>query len=164
MPPYEPTASEHAPHGLAGSSVQLMRADEALEGLAGSSEMNTEQLGELMSAIQQVDSLRDRVHELVHALAQGYEVTVTVKDKYLTPTQAAKQLGCSRKLINKMIEAGTLAAYRLPESRHQRISASDVLRILQERDERFWSPLTDLPGPEAFAAALEESRRRVAQL
>jgi excisionase family DNA binding protein len=140
----------------------LQRADAALEELAASSSGDDEQLQELVGALLEVAPLRERLHELVHALAHGHDVVITIADEGLTPTQAAKRLSCSRKIINKMIHAGTLAAYRLPESDHQRIPASEVMRVLQERDERFWSPLSDLPGPESFAAALAESRRRAA--
>lgn len=139
----------------------LERADAALETGHGEGSVDRQQLQDVLDAIAEVPPLRQRVHELVHALARGWDVAITLMHEDLTTTQAAERLGCSRKIVNKMIEAGTLAAYRLPESDHQRIPAREVLRVLRERDELFWAPLTDLPGPEAFEAALAESRERL---
>jgi len=143
-------------------ATYLQQADEALENMDDTSTpSDSEELLDLFRAILREPRLRQRIHELVHALAHGHEVVLTLADDDLTSTQAALRLGCSRKHVNKMIAAGTLRAYRLPESDHQRIPAAEVLRILQQRDEQFWSPLTDLPGPEAFRDALARSRRRV---
>lgn len=133
----------------------LLRADEALErGEVG--ERFLEALGEALED----EAVRARVHELVHSLAHGRDVALTVMDEGLTTTQAAERLGVSRKILTKMIEAGEVRSYRLPQSTHRRIPAGEVMRVLQQRDDEFWAPLTDLPSKEGLQTALAESRAR----
>ena len=133
----------------------LVRADEELE----QGQIAEEFLDALSEALED-DTVRNRLHDLIHSLAHGHDVAITVMDEDLTTTQAAERLGVSRKILSKMIEAGELKSYQLPQSTHRRIPAGEVMRVLRERDEDFWSPLTDLPSKEAFQTALEESRSR----
>lgn len=133
----------------------LLRADEALE----QSHATDEFLDALREALED-DTVRDRIHELIHPLARGHEISITVMAENLTTTEAAERLGVSRKILTKMIEAGELRSYQLPQSSHRRIPAAEVMRVLQERDEDFWAPLSDLPSKEALQTALGESRSR----
>jgi excisionase family DNA binding protein len=51
----------------------------------------------------------------------------------LTPQQAARELGCSRTLIYRLIERGELpCTYELPGSRRKRIPRTDIT-ALKER-------------------------------
>jgi excisionase family DNA binding protein len=51
----------------------------------------------------------------------------------LTPAQAARELGCSRTLVYRLIERGELpGTYQLPGSRRKRIPRSDIT-ALKER-------------------------------
>lgn len=135
----------------------LLRADKALEQKDAAEEF----LDALREALED-ETVRDHIHELIHPLARGHEISVTVRAEDLTTTEAAERLGVSRKILTKMMEAGELRSYQLPQSSHRRIPAAEVMRVLQERDEDFWAPLSDLPPKEALETALEESRSRQA--
>jgi len=47
----------------------------------------------------------------------------------LTTTEAARRLGCSASTIRRMIDTGVLRGYRIPGSKHRRVSIAEVDRI-----------------------------------
>ncbi len=68
-------------------------------------------------------------------LAEGHSVTVMSSEVALTPAEAADLLGLSRPFVVRLLDDGTIASQRLPQSRHRRVLLSDVLAF-QERRER----------------------------
>ncbi len=108
--------------------VEKLATDGRLDGAA------RRRLESAMMAALDHGETRSVIHELLHSLARGRDVAVTSSDEDLSPTQAAERLGISRKLVNKMLEAGDMRFHRLPQSRHKRIPASEVIRVLRERE------------------------------
>ena len=68
-------------------------------------------------------------------LANGGTVTVLPAERLLTPTEAAELLGMSRQYVARLIDAGTIPAEPLPNSRHRRIRLRDLLAY-QDRHQR----------------------------
>lgn len=66
-------------------------------------------------------------------LANGGTVTVLATEDLLTPAEAAELLGVSRPYVARLIDAGTIPAERLPNSRHRRIRLSDLLAYRDHR-------------------------------
>ena len=87
-----------------------------------------------MTRVLEHGETRSAIHSVLHALARGRQVHITSTDEDLTPAQAAERLGIPRKLVNKMLDAGQMGFYRLPQSSHKRIPASEVIRVLRERE------------------------------
>ena len=105
----------------------VRRADRNLE---GSGELGRE----VLDALEDPD-VREAVHILMHGLAQGHSVRVQVRpDDDYSPQEAADALGVSRKLVNKLVETGQVKSYQLPGSSHTKIFASEVDRLLAERE------------------------------
>ena len=114
----------------------LRDLDHLLEELEASERLDRADLARLRDDITRVlehDETRSVIHSVLHALARGRQVHVTSTDEDLTPAQAAERLGISRKLVNKMLDAGQMDFYRLPQSSHKRIPASEVIRVLHDR-------------------------------
>jgi excisionase family DNA binding protein len=114
----------------------LRDLDHLLEELEASERVDRADLARLRDDITRVlehGETRAAIHSVLHALARGRQVHVTSTDEDLTPAQAAERLGISRKLVNKMLDAGQMDFYRLPQSSHKRIPASEVIRVLHER-------------------------------
>jgi excisionase family DNA binding protein len=117
--------------------ASLRDLDRLLEEFESGQTLDRDELARLGGDIARVlehGETRSAIHSLLHALARGHRVHVTTTESDLTPAQAADRLGISRKLVNKMLDAGQLSFHRLPQSRHKRIPASEVLRVLQERE------------------------------
>ena len=51
----------------------------------------------------------------------------------LTTTEAARILGCSANTVRRLIDTGVLNGYRLPGSKHRRVSAAEVERVSPPR-------------------------------
>jgi len=66
-------------------------------------------------------------------LANGGTVTVLPTETLLTPTEAAELLGVSRPYVVRLLDAGTIPAERLPNSRHRRIKLTDLLAYRDQR-------------------------------
>ncbi|MDP1807448.1 MAG: helix-turn-helix domain-containing protein [Acidimicrobiales bacterium] len=66
-------------------------------------------------------------------LANGGTVTVLPAESLLTPTEAAELLGLSRPYVARLIDAGTIPAERLTNSRHRRIRLRDLLTYQDHR-------------------------------
>lgn len=106
----------------------IERADRELEDSA--------ELGEETLAALEDPAVREAVHVMLHGLAAGRSVRVQVHpDEDYSPQDAADALGISRKLVNKLIESGDLKSYRLPGSRYTKVFASEVDRLLEEREQ-----------------------------
>lgn len=115
----------------------LRDLDHLLEELEGSERVDRVDLARLrddMVRVLEHGEARAAIHSVLHALARGHHVRVTTTDEHLTPAQAAERLGISRKLVNKLLDAGQMDFYRLPQSSHKRIPAGEVIRVLDERD------------------------------
>lgn len=106
----------------------LKRADRAL------ASDDRETFAAALSQAVDLDDVREPLHKLLHGLAAGREVAVTDSEEDLSPSQAADRLGVSRKLVNKMLDAGQMAYRTKPQSTHKVIPASEVLRVLEERE------------------------------
>lgn len=105
------------------------------------------------------ESVARNIYDVLAAAHRGREVVVIQTDDLLTTTEAASLLSVSRRILYRMIKTGEIRAMPLPGSDHKRIPAHEVDRVLRERDEKFWAPLTseDLPTAEDFADALSAS-------
>lgn len=79
------------------------------------------------------EQVREPLHKLVHALACGHDAVVTDSNESLSPAQVAVRLGVSRKLVNKMIDAGAIRWRTKPHSTHRVVPAAEVIRLLEER-------------------------------
>ena len=115
----------------------LRDLDRLLEELGTTELLDGAELARLrddMTRVLEHGETRSAIHAVLHALARGHQVHVTATEKDLSPAQAAERLGISRKLVNKMLDAGQMDFYRLPQSSHKRIPASEVLRVLHERE------------------------------
>ncbi|HEX9765490.1 MAG TPA: excisionase family DNA-binding protein [Nitriliruptorales bacterium] len=115
----------------------LRLLDRLLEDLDEIDEAGYDELDQLPAVMGQVlrhAQTRATIHALFHALASGRDVHVTAAGHDLTPAEAAERLGISRKLVNKMLDAGEMDFYRLPQSSHKRIPATEVIRVLRERE------------------------------
>lgn len=65
--------------------------------------------------------------KVTEAMAKNQAISLAPVDQKLTTQQAADFLGISRPTLIKMLENGTIAYEKLPESRHRRILLSDLL-------------------------------------
>jgi excisionase family DNA binding protein len=79
--------------------------------------------GELLAALVKVTA----------GFVEGQMVSVLTQDAELTPAQAAKVLGISRPMLQRLINQGRIPSHRLPDSRHQKLRAADVLFFNQQR-------------------------------
>lgn len=102
-------------------------ADAELEGPGGPLSEATLQM------LFDTPELREAIHAVVHGLAHGEAVSVVTHGTELSPQQAADVLGVSRKLINRMLDEGRLAFRHLPASRHKKIPATEITRLLHDR-------------------------------
>jgi excisionase family DNA binding protein len=115
------------------------------------------------------DELRNVLAKIVTAMRRGQAVTFAPLGQRLTTQQAADLLGVSRPTLIKLLETGRIP-FETP-GRHRRIRLSDLLdyqavrrddqrRVLQEltQDAQDLGLYDD--GPDAYDAALSESRAK----
>jgi len=74
---------------------------------------------------------RERLREVVEALAAGHEVTVVDHERLLSTQQAADLLGVSRPHVVKLIDAGEIAHEMA--GTHRRVRAGDVIAYRERR-------------------------------
>lgn len=74
--------------------------------------------------------------EIERLLNEGKRITVTVAEdqETLSPQEAAEQLGFSRQHVVRLIQAGALAADKLPGSSYWQIPL-DAVRVFQQQRE-----------------------------
>jgi len=116
-------------------------ADEVLERHTLDPEAASEALAlpSVIAALSRPEAY-ELVHLLVHGLADGRPVRIEVGSPTrgeagdYSPQAAADALAISRKLVNKLIESGEVRCYTLPGSKYKRIPASEVERLIRERD------------------------------
>lgn len=74
--------------------------------------------------------------EIERLLDEGKRITVTVAEdeELLSPQQSADRLGFSRQHVVRLIQAGELAADKLPGSSYWQIPAGSILAFEERRD------------------------------
>src|SRR5680860_764944 len=102
------------------------------------------------TAGDQAASVAEEVDKL---LREGKQVAVTVAEdqELLSPQQAARRLGFSRRHMRRLIDYGVLEARKLPRSSYWKIPLSSVLaleerRVEHERRTAEWSRELDALG------------------
>lgn len=68
------------------------------------------------------------LYQTAREQAAGHHVTISFPDAVdeLTPNQAAAELGISRPLLVRLLDAGTIPSRQLPGSRHRKIMRADL--------------------------------------
>ena len=130
-------------------------AEGGLDGDASAAALDIDTLTDLLAHSEAARHIRD----VLIALGHGRSIELLVSDALMTTTEAAERLSVSRRILLRMIDSGELRAMTLPGSAHRRVPASEVARVLRERDELFWAPVAEdeLPTAADLAAALAAS-------
>ena len=76
------------------------------------------------------------VRVMLDNVSHGERVVVLRDDQELTPSQAAAIIGVTRQFVDRLMADGVLAFQRLPDSKHRRVKASDVVALTAERQRR----------------------------
>jgi excisionase family DNA binding protein len=87
----------------------------------------------------QVDDTTDigsTVRGLLEDVARGEQIVVLRSADEISPAEAAKLLGVTRQFVDRLLADGTLQYRRLPNSRHRKILATDVVALFDERERR----------------------------
>lgn len=69
-------------------------------------------------------------------LAAGHAVTILPSEAFLTPAEVGELLGLSRPFVSRLLDDGQIPSERLPDSRHRRVSLTDVLAFQRRRESR----------------------------
>lgn len=129
----------------------LRRAERALE------EQDWAAFTEALGEAGDLDDLQQSLHTILRGFAEGRDVMVVVADEHYSPAQAAAKLGVSRKLLNKMLDAGQLTHFTKPQSRHKVIPGSEIVRLLHER--QLFATLARVQAAGSKAASARGVRR-----
>lgn len=76
------------------------------------------------------------LRELRAAVRAGPVTIATIPGRDLTPAEVGVVLGVSRQFVDRLIAHGELQCERLPGSTHRRISAVEVARFAELREQR----------------------------
>lgn len=97
------------------------------------SKITPEQLEEIHDFAQSdaSPSVRDLLIELISSIRDGDEIIIADKNKSLTPSEAAKELGMSRTHLYKLLDSQQILSY--PVGRHRRIHVKDLVEFKKQR-------------------------------
>jgi excisionase family DNA binding protein len=84
------------------------------------------------ATVELPESARAGLHQVVHALAQGYAVSVLPADTLLTSQQAATLLNVSRPYLVRLLDQGTIPFSRT--GTHRRVRLADLMAYKHQRD------------------------------
>ena len=111
--------------------VQDVATARELAGVLGSHQTLVLRAGD--TSVQVSGELLAALVKVTAGFVEGQLVSVLTQDAELTPAQAAKVLGISRPMLQRLMNQGRIPSHRLPDSRHQKLRAADVLFFSQQR-------------------------------
>ena len=76
------------------------------------------------------------IPDLRAAVLAGPITIATIPARDLTPAEAGVVLGVSRQFIDRLIAQDQIHCERLPGSKHRRISAAEIARFAEMREQR----------------------------